>query len=248
VSDPVTTENTGAQTRYSEGVRATRAGEHAQAVALFEQALQLGAVDPATYHGLGNALYRQNQLGAAIASWRRGLTLAPGDGDLSANLERARQQTLDRLEPPGLQVGPFFWLRSISSRNIGWASSFSLFLGLCLLLARMRRAHRTPREDLDTGPSRLAWSLLIVGTILSSSLVWSMRTPETAVVVASQVSVRSAQGDSGIELFVLHEGAELRVVERDGSYALVALSDGRKGWLPAPAVLSAYPSEPFSVL
>ena len=67
----------------------------------------------------------------------------------------------------------------------------------------------------------------------------------TAFVVVPEVVARSALGPDGVELFSLHEAAELAVVERSGDSVLVRLPDARKGWLPASAVLSTAPSAPF---
>ena len=52
----------------------------------------------------------------------------------------------------------------------------------------------------------------------------------------------------GVELFTLHAGAEVQAVERAAGRVLVALGDGRKGWLAESAVGIVDPTRPPPVL
>ena len=79
-------------TDFDAGLAAVRGGDHPKAISHFVSALDTGGRHPATYHGLGNALYRDGHLGEAIAAWRRGMVLAPRNGDIAANLERAQKR------------------------------------------------------------------------------------------------------------------------------------------------------------
>ena len=60
-----------ADASYAAGIAASRAGDPVAAERAFRDALAEGGLDPAVYHGLGNALYHQGHLGEAIAAWRR---------------------------------------------------------------------------------------------------------------------------------------------------------------------------------
>jgi len=228
----------GAQDDYTAGIAALRAGEDAVAVEKLSAALAAGGQDPAVYHALGNALYRQDRLGEAMAAWRRGLVLDPGDGDLTANLERARAQTKDRLAPPAPDHGPFFWQQFLSRRLSGSLASLAATLGMVLLVG------------VAAGRRRLRWpavAALGAAGLLAASTWQAGRAGAGATVIVDAVSAHSTPADGGVELFVLHEGAEVRLVEEDSSgAALVALSDGRKGWLPGHTIRSTMPSAPFA--
>ena len=57
---------------------------------------------------------------------------------------------------------------------------------------------------------------------------------DDAVVTAPVVSVKSAPGGSdGKDLFILHEGAEVRVIDNVGDWVNIELPDGRQGWTTA---------------
>lgn len=235
---------------FERGVEASRAGDQPAAVSAFTEALAEGAVDPAVYHGLGNALYRQEQVGPAIAAWMRGLRLSPGDADLRANLAYARARTQDRLDLPDPATGPFLWQGWLSpaaqARLAGGLATLGLSLQLVLALQARRQGRPSPR------PHGLLLLCIMLALFLGGGAALDARRPPAATVLQPQITVRSALGAEGVELFVLHEGAVVRTIERwEGAEAgppaavLIQLPDARKGWVPASAVDLADPGSPF---
>lgn len=232
----------GGQSSFDAGVQATRAGLHEEAVEHFIDAIEDGARDPSVYHGLGNALYREGHSGLAVAAWRRGLVLAPRNGDIAANLDRARKESEDRLDPPERHAEAFFWQAWLAPRDGALAASVLLALALGSLLVRRIIRGRGRRV------ASWGWEAPLLaagGGVLIASTVSASATPPSAVVVVPELRARSTLGEDGVELFVLHEGAEVATVERDGAHVLIALPDERKGWVSASAVVSAGPSDPF---
>ena len=233
-----------AQEAFDAGVMAERASDPTAAATHFREALTEGGRDPAVYHGLGNALYRKGAKGLAIAAWRRGLALDPGNGDLSANIDRVRKETADRLDPPEPDLGPFFWQRSLSvTQSAGLASALATFALAVPALGRLFRKGRISEMLHRAQP--FAWIAAILALLLALSTGVAMRAPPTAVVVVPELVARSALGPDGVDLFALHDGAEVRIVEQDGTAALVQLPDERKGWVSLSALASTDPAAPF---
>jgi len=230
-----------AQGYFEQGLAAARHGDHEAAVEGFSQALDAGGVDPAVYHGLGNALVRQNKTGWAIAAWRRGLALEPSHPDLLANLERARRSVKDHIEARHRTMGPFFWLAWTSAATNAVGCSVLLTMALTLLWVVWTRRWKVPGW-------RGALAVMFGGAfVLGTAAVFSETRPIGAVVIVPEVTVESAVGDAGVPLFRLHEGAEVEVIEDAESALLVGLPDARKGWVPASVVISLDPGAPFPV-
>ncbi|HCH61887.1 MAG: hypothetical protein CL927_13855 [Deltaproteobacteria bacterium] len=226
------------QSLYVEGLDHARAGRPAEAADAYVSVLEAGGRDPAVYHGLGNALWRLDRQGPAMAAWRRGLRLEPRNGDIAANLERARRASRDHLQSPAPAADLYFWQGMLSPRDSGLLAS--LFFALALGIPVMRRFRRHAWT--------LRWDALLcaaVGILLALSTRAALVTDASVVLVVPEVSVRSAPGPDGVELFVLHEGAEVRLLETHREHHLVALPDARKGWVPAETTLSTDPSAPF---
>jgi len=217
---------------YGDALSLAREGRHGEAEAALCAVLEDGGRHAAVYHALGNILHRQGEVGPAMAAWRRAQVLAPRNGDLAANLAVGRAGSVDRLEPSARRHGPFVWQAWLRPQESGLGASFALFLGF-LLLARRRQSPGA------------AGGLVALGLLLALSTWVDAAGEDGAVVSLDQVVGRSALGAEGVELFRLHPGAEVRVVERLGPDALVLLPDGRKGWMPANALITTEPGAPF---
>lgn len=228
------------QADYLRGIDASRSGAHDEAVGAFTAALDSGGRHPAVYHGLGNALWRLDEPGPAIAAWRRGARLEPQNGDIEANLDRARAASIDRLDPPTGASSAFFWLSLLSIRGTAVLASVLLSLGLAAPAVRRLR-----RGRFSIGAESLV--AVAVATVLAGSVRAASTAQDSVVIIVPEVSARSALGPDGVELFRLHEGAEVHVEETHRDHHLVELPDSRRGWVPAAATLSTDPSAPFVI-
>jgi hypothetical protein len=230
------------QVAYEAATDAARNGDNSAAIELFVDSVDAGGRDPAVYHGLGNALYREGHAGLAVAAWRRAADLAPRDGDIAANLDRARREGQDRLAVAEGPVDALFWQRWLAPRDSALAGGFLAFIGLAGLLLRRIRRRRNP-DAASWGwetPTALGVSALLVASTFAATQV-----SPGAVVVVPEVSARSALGPDGVELFVLHEGAEVIQEEVAGDHTLIALPDERKGWVSSASLVTTDAAAPF---
>ena len=228
------------QTAFEEGLAHLRGGDSAGAVTSFSDALDQGVRDPAVYHGLGNALHRLDKPGPAIAAWRRGLALAPRNGDIAANLDLAGKSLRDRVEPPRGHRGAFFWQSTLAPLETAMAASGAMALAMWMLVVgRLRPSIRVSKGAVATIAS--------VGVLLAVSTADALQQRRAAVVVVPEVDVRSALGPSGVSLFVLHEGATVAISDRTDTHSLISLTDGRKGWVNHRALISTNPADPFEL-
>lgn len=228
----------GAQGFFDEAQRAALDGDQAQAAALFARALNgAGGEHPAVYHGLGNALFRQADIGGARCAYARGLALAPRDGDLRANLERVSRAASDQLDPPPVPYGVFFWTRLLSSLELGVLGSALATAGLSLTFAARLRG-----RPVGAG----AIGALLLALVCGGSAALVEASPGAVVITADEVTARSSRGPDGVELFRLHAGAAVQVADHAPDGVLVQLPDGRKGWVPLSATCSTKPGTPFS--
>ncbi len=126
----------------------------------------------------------------------------------------------------------------LSPRDSGLLASFLLMVALAAPLVRKLRS--VPRV---VGVETAVFAVL--GVLLAVSTRTALVSENSVVIVKPEVSARSALGPEGVELFVLHEGAEVRLVETHLDHHLIALPDERKGWVPADTTLSTDPAAPF---
>jgi len=217
-------------------------GDFAAAVAAYEELDRHGVVSPDLAFHLGNAYFRRGELGRAIWSYERALTLAPDDEDARYNLTQARKlaqrKAEDKLE--GAERDPL-WMRVVGeltpTATAGLFLAFYLgFFAMLFWRRAQRRRARTATEPHGTAlPTTLA-ALTGVGVVLSGLLLLGRITLDRlpfAIVLPDQAEVKEGADSHYRTSFKVHAGLRLRLLDRDQDWVRVRLANGLEGWLPA---------------
>uniref|UniRef100_UPI00405749BE tetratricopeptide repeat protein n=1 Tax=Alistipes sp. TaxID=1872444 RepID=UPI00405749BE len=199
----------------------------------YEEILARGLASAKLYYNLGNAYFKEGNMGRAILNYHRALRLKPGDEDILHNLAVAEKQTVDRIE----SIPSFFlveWMRALGSVMSGrmWTIlSLLLFaLSLALLLLFLLSQRMAWRKWGFYG-TLLSFILFIMATLFATADRRRSLKPEEAVILSSAVSVKSSPDGSATDLFLLHEGTLVKLGEEIDGWTEITLADGKKGWL-----------------
>ena len=201
--------------------------------------LDMGQEAPELYFNLGNACYREDDLAHAILNYERALRLDPSYADARFNLEYVRSSLQDKME----SVPEFFlsvWVKNLSRLlpSDVWAWAGIIFFALTLALVLLFLLGRSPAVR-RTGFSAGIVSLLLC--ILSIGMAAGQRADyfreDGAIVVSAVSPVKSSpSSDSSKDLFILHEGTKVKVLDSVGDWRNIELPDGRQGWIAASDV------------
>jgi len=219
---------------FNQGNQYYDAGKFDQAIAEYEKIVDLGIKNYQVFYNLGNAYFRQNQLGKAVLNYRRALVFKPGDDDTEANLTYVKLFTLDKLEEQ--KINPLSnllqWFLGLWSKdNLALLTSLfyilSVFLGIFMLFQGSKRY--------------LLFGLIsfLILFVISGTSLWAkikVDSIDYGVVVVTQAEVRSGPGQDYVLQFTGHEGLELRVDEQAVGWYRISLPNGIKGWIPKEAV------------
>jgi hypothetical protein len=156
-----------------------------------------------------------------------------------ANLDKARKQITDRIDRPA-RATPFFWQKALSARESGLIASGLLTFALAVVLVSRLRT-------ISSGRRTAGWIAFLGSALLALSTAGALRVRNGAIVAAKSVTAKNAVGAAGVDLFVLHEGAEVRALDESADMSLVGLPDERKGWIPTAALVSTDPRAPFAL-
>jgi hypothetical protein len=217
------------------------AGQFAQATQAYEQLVAQGYTDGALFYNLGNAYFKQDDLGRAIVNYRRAQQLAPRDKDIKANLALARAQAVDQLEIAesgglasqlGGAVQGLLTLNELAMLTLGaW-----LMLVFLFILHGSVKAGSSWRKSLRYALT-VAAVVFAVGVLALGSYLYVDRDLSAGVIVTAEVDVTSGPGTQYVTAFTLHSGAEVDLVEVRGSWSRLTVPDGElEGWVPTNAV------------
>ncbi len=189
------------------------------------------------YYNLGTAHLRQGRLGLAILNLERAARLDPSDEDARANLEKARRLRVDKLVGSPEESGQSEPLASrIASRTRGdqFAAGFLALWTLGGLLLVTRRLTKRPGLFAFVGVLAILVSLPAGAVTLAHA--WVRSQAHEAVVIAATAPVRDAPQDGLKPTFELHEGLKVRLMDQEGPFRRIRLSNGLEGWIPVGAV------------
>ena len=193
-----------------------------------------GMEAPELYYNLGNAWFKAGDYAHAILYYERALKLDPSYSDARFNLEFANEFIQDKIE----SVPEFFlktWTRKagylLSSDS--WAVLFFILLTLALaglLLFLLSDGSSSRRLGFFGGLA--AFVLAIVCLSFSISQRAGYNRADSAIITTPVSSVKSSPGaESAKDLFILHEGTKVKLMDSVGEWFNIELSDGRQGWI-----------------
>ncbi len=224
-----------ADSLWTAGVTAFTDGDWAGAAGAWSAIRELGIESPELYYNLGNACFKQDDLAHAILNYERALKLDPSYSDARFNLEFAQGFVQDKIEA----VPEFFlevWGRKICwlLPSDTWATLFLLLFAAalgCVLLFLLGRSVAARKTGFICGIVALVIALLCLDFAFWQRTDYHKA--DGAIVTRPVTTVQSSPGrDSAKDLFVLHEGTKVKVLDSVGEWRNIELADGRQGWLP----------------
>ena len=186
------------------------------------------------HYNLGNAYYRMDDMPHAVLNYERALLLAPGDADIRFNLQLARSKTIDKIVPQS----EFFvvtWYRSVVNLLSvdGWARASLLLLASALVLffVYLFCSAIWLRKIGFFGSIALLFAFLT-----SIVFAWQQKgivdNRDGAIIMDAAVPVKSTPSQGGTDLFILHEGTKVRVLDNSiGDWCEIVIPDGKQGWV-----------------
>ena len=195
----------------------------------------LGVESADLYYNLGNAYFKTSDYAHAILFYERALKLDPSSADIKHNLQYAQEFIQDNIET----VPEFFlaqWFHNLSRlfpRDI-WAVLFLVLLAAALGLSLLFALGGTPARRKAGFFGGIAALLLCALCFSFARVQYNQYINATDAIITRAVTSVKSSPDSGSakDLFVLHAGSKVRILDSVGEWMNVELPDGRQGWLP----------------
>lgn len=225
-----------ADSLWTAGVEAYEAGRWGDAVDAWTAIEEQGLASKELYCNLGDACYRNGDIAHSILNYERALKIDPSYSDARFNLEFVSGMIQDDID----EVPEFFltrWMRSLCwlLPSAAWAVAGLVLLGLALAALLLFLLGSSSSARRAGFVASIVAFLLCLGCLGLSFWQRADYGREDAAIITRAVStVRSSPSDSTAkDLFVLHEGTKVMILDDFGSWLNIELSDGRQGWISA---------------
>ncbi|MBR6032275.1 MAG: tetratricopeptide repeat protein [Bacteroidaceae bacterium] len=186
-------------------------------------------------YNLGCAYYRIDDMAHSVLWFERALKLNPSDRDILANLEMARTKTIDRIIPQHeFILFTYFrvltnWLSLRAWTTIALASFVLMLVSLLLFWA----SGSVTVRKLTFASAIILLLFSILSNVCAMKQEDFKQTHTSGIITAPAVTVKSTPADNGNDLFVLHEGSKVEILDSSlKEWCEVSIADGKIGWIP----------------
>lgn len=233
------------ETLAHRGDSAYSADNYALAESLYLQALKSDGSSSLLFYNLGNAYYRQGNLGKAIVNYERALKLDPTNSDARANLDFVNSRITDK------QIDSGSYMESIWNGTVGmfhadtWAIIalvlFAIFLGA---VAAYIFSSTIILKKASFFGGLIVFVVTVAAVIISFAAANRVNSDNYAIVLppSSQLSTSPREARSQSEqAFLLHEGTKVEIVDSvftsgEGMWYEVLVGHGERAWVKATEV------------
>lgn len=216
-----------------EGNAAYDEGNYEQALTLFGQIEEAGVESAALYYNKGNTYYKMKSYPMAILYYEKALKLDPGNEDIRINLEIANKAIVDEINVLPQSFIKRWWnglRQSFSADGWAWVSvvMFGMLL-LCLFVFLMSK--RTGWRKAGFFVGLVAVVCLVLSLVFAIGQYRDLKVQDEAIIMKPTVTAKSSPSVNSVDLFVLHEGTKVRILDSAKDWNKIRIANGSLGWL-----------------
>ena len=60
---------------------------------------------------------------------------------------------------------------------------------------------------------------------------------DEGIVIASTITVKSSPSQGSVDLFVLHEGSKVKILDKTDNWDKIKIANGSIGWIPSSTII-----------
>ncbi|MBI4432697.1 MAG: tetratricopeptide repeat protein [Candidatus Omnitrophica bacterium] len=215
----------GAEDDFKKANAAYTAGDFRGTVQLYESVTARGNADGAVYYNLGNAYFRLGEKGKALLNYQRARRLLPRDKDVTWNIHILKSILADRI-PDEKKPLPLAW----NEIGLLFTAVLAGLLGVGVMATLFPRWGALWRLK-----TRFLVACLLTFFLLGA-VQWIKTRDPRAVVLAKEIFTRYGPSEAETKAFLLHEGAEVSVLDESGDWFYITLPNKSSGWIPRSSV------------
>ena len=204
-----------------------------QAIKLYQKIESEGMVSSELFYNLGNSYYKLNKVGPSIFYYEKALELNPLNQDVKNNLVFAKRLALDNIEELPKTVFQKInsnFLQKISYNQ--WAIIAIIFSLIGSMLFMVFYFANTPaKKRFYFVLSSLSFILLILFFSITVQQYSFAKNNKAAIVFAEKTEIRNAPTLNADQVFTLHEGTMVTVLDVIDDWKKIKIADGKQGWI-----------------
>lgn len=209
-------------------------GNYSEAAKTYESILANKGTSFEIYYNLGNCYYKMDVLSYAILNYERAHLLNPSDASVNQNLAYVRGKIVDKAVPESEMFFVSWWHSMVNITSIdNWLIvGISAFVLMLIGLLAFGFLSSIGIRRVGFYGAIFCFVVVVLADLCAYSQHLSLINRDTAIVISPSVTVKSSPSDGSTELFVIHEGSKIHILDSSmKEWAEVKYEEGKQGWI-----------------
>ncbi len=204
-----------------------------EAIALYEKIIAEGYESTALYYNLGNAYFRNNENAQAVLFYEKALKLSPNNDDIIHNIEVINSKLADKVEKVPELFYKRWWKAVLNLMDIDTLAIVSIVLLTLtlLLIAVYIAASNLLIRKFSFWTGIVLLMLFSIGIAAASSRNHYLNSHHEAIVFTPTVNIKSSPDENSKDIFVLHEGTKVTLLDVVAEWQEIRIANGSTGWI-----------------
>ena len=210
--------------------------EFDSALIAYKKVLKSKMISKELYLNLGNTFFKLDSIPQAILFYEKGIKLAPGDADLSYNLQYCNKLIKDKNPiKKSVLLNELIFSFLGKSPNY-WAYSSIILLGLvCVMFAFFRLSIDSKWKKINFYSGIIVLILFGITVLLSTISKSKINETKYGIVIKNSIKVRTEPSENASTAFLLHEGSKAKVTAEINEWIEISFNE-KKGWIRTNAL------------
>ena len=197
------------------------------AISLYDSILESGLESSELYYNLGNCHYKKNDWTNAIWHYEKSLQLNNNVKTIH-NLELAKLKIIDRIEPLPKLFYKKWWINLSQTLSTQVWQILGLFgVGLIFILQLISQ-FTSLKNKLTT---KIFYTITVIIFFITQTSYHNNFTKKEAIIFSETITVNSAPTINSTNLFTLHAGSKVEILDVIGDWINIKISNGNSGWI-----------------
>lgn len=218
---------------FAEGNTFYKTEEYSRAVEVYLAIEEQGFESADLYFNIGNCYYKMNKVAPSIYYYEKALKVDPNYEDAQFNLEFAKRMSIDAIEElPKTFLQRFQENVILKFSYETWATisvTASFLMALLFLMYYFSRGTKTKLVFFNT--AILTLFILAITVFFAYQNYGVSKKDRPAIIFAESTEIKNAPTPSGEEVFELHEGTKVQILDELDDWKKIKIADGKVGWI-----------------
>ncbi len=203
------------------------------AALLYQSVIDSGYQSPELYYNLGNTYFKLQEIPTAILFYEKALKLDPNNDGIVHNLKLCNTLIPDRID----EVPRIFFIRWYQGLYNYLPIDVWAFIGLGFFFLASFFILFYFLSSVTIIRKFGFWVALIFVMIsaftffLTTQKYSSFKQHNEAIIFTPSITVKSSPAESSVDLFVIHEGTKVMILDKVGTWRKIKIQNGSIGWI-----------------